>query len=207
MKQEKPSRKSRTFNRAENAFVFLTSVLVLFSCASTLFFDGGLWSQRLEVVHDDPSSAIERSDRLLDYFISYRRGLPDFPEYTAEENAHLRDVRRLMHLTLFLLPIGWIAWCILLRKEKQKSLALFHAGLASFGWFVFALIPFPLLFILFHLVFFPQGNWMFPSDSLLLATYPSGFFLLMAKSLAARIFLVSSALIVVGKAGIIEKYL
>jgi uncharacterized membrane protein len=32
------------------------------------------------------------------------------------------------------------------------------------------------LFTLFHYIVFPQGNWQFPADSLLIQTFPLAFF-------------------------------
>ena len=50
---------------------------------------------------------------------------------------------------------------------------------------VLSLFSFDTVFSWFHLVFFPQGNWQFAADSVLITTFPLEFFVEMSK----RIFL------------------
>lgn len=45
---------------------------------------------------------------------------------------------------------------------------------------IWALVDFNSLFTLMHLALFPQGNWTFPSDSLLIRLFPEAFWLMMA---------------------------
>ncbi|MBW3019082.1 DUF1461 domain-containing protein, partial [Candidatus Woesearchaeota archaeon] len=40
---------------------------------------------------------------------------------------------------------------------------------------VCAIIPFNSVFTAMHHILFPQGNWQFPADSMLIQYYPSGF--------------------------------
>src|SRR3989338_5239926 len=65
--------------------------------------------------------------------------------------------------------------------------------------YLFSLTAFDLAFTLFHNLFFPQGNWTFPSDSLLIRTFPLGFFM----GMSYKIFLLSLGLgmgiLVIGK--------
>jgi integral membrane protein (TIGR01906 family) len=61
---------------------------------------------------------------------------------------------------------------------------LLGRSLRAAGWTILALclflglatlIDFTKLWILFHAVFFPQGNWAFPYNSILITLYPEGF--------------------------------
>ena len=45
---------------------------------------------------------------------------------------------------------------------------------------VIGIIAFNSLFTILHKVFFPQGNWQFPADSLLIQTFPYSFFFKMS---------------------------
>lgn len=55
------------------------------------------------------------------------------------------------------------------------------------------LINFTASFDVFHRIFFPQGNWIFPYDSLLITLFPSSFFFSMAK----KIIIINSVVVVI----------
>lgn len=55
------------------------------------------------------------------------------------------------------------------------------------------LINFTASFDVFHRIFFPQGNWIFPYDSLLITLFPSNFFFSMAK----KTIIINSAIITI----------
>jgi uncharacterized membrane protein len=65
----------------------------------------------------------------------------------------------------------------------------FWGGVISIAFLVILLLMsifyFDLLFMLMHLILFPQGNWMFPVDSLLITLFPEQFFF----NMALRIFI------------------
>lgn len=104
--------------------------------------------------------------------------------YTSPELSHLNDVKKVMH------GAGYFFYGILLvltliltyyRKNKEQTIKLLKYGGLTTIIFVlvvllFVLINFNLMFNLFHQIFFPQGNWIFAGDSLLIQTFPLGFF-------------------------------
>ena len=61
------------------------------------------------------------------------------------------------------------------------TLSLLFLLLISLGF------DFQWLFILFHKIFFPQGNWLFAESSLLIQLFPASFF----EAITIRSFLVS----------------
>ena len=75
-------------------------------------------------------------------------------------------------------------------KKEQKKL-LFYGGIITIAFLlislVLSIISFNFMFTLFHNLFFPQGNWLFPANSLLIQTFPLGFFI----SISYKIFLLS----------------
>ncbi len=116
-------------------------------------------------------------------------------KYTAEEVSHLRDVIRVMKQVNFTFYVLGIMMVILVAYswEKKDLLQnmLRYGGIATAVFLLllllFTVIDFNGLFTLFHQLFFPQGNWQFPADSLLIRTFPVDFFV----SLGRRIFVLT----------------
>ena len=90
-------------------------------------------------------------------------------------NSHMHDVLVLLSaarvvaalfvIALLALAVFVDAW-VLRVAGGLLVLAPVSLSLVSWDW----------LFEVFHLVLFPQGNWRFPADSLLIQTYPQEFF-------------------------------
>lgn len=105
--------------------------------------------------------------------------------FTPNEIDHLDDVRRLIYfsritliLSLLLLALLWF----LHRRRHTTFKFLKHLksmSLLSFWGSIIIVIFFFLFwefaFVSFHQLFFPQGNWAFPADSLLINLYPNIF--------------------------------
>jgi hypothetical protein len=67
------------------------------------------------------------------------------------------------------------------RKQGLKKTGLIFLWSSSFILFIFLVLlilstNFYSLFDNFHVVFYPQGNYMFPEGSLLITMFPFGFF-------------------------------
>ncbi len=117
--------------------------------------------------------------------------------YTYSEVSHLQDVRTVMHgATVVFYFLILISTLIITYSRNNKELLhkfFKYGGLAaivslSFILFLFV-INFNFLFILFHKIFFPQGNWIFPSNSLLIQTFPLSFFIKIGLSIFLQTFL------------------
>jgi len=120
--------------------------------------------------------------------VDYVKGnTPILPlNYTSSELSHLEDVKKVMAWTniVYLLLLLFVTIYIILKikdRSKEELISLLRTGgkvtLISIGIIIFlSLFFFNTLFTLFHQVFFPQGNWMFPPDSLLIQTFPLTFF-------------------------------
>ncbi|MDZ7838159.1 MAG: DUF1461 domain-containing protein [Actinomycetota bacterium] len=110
------------------------------------------------------------------------------PPFTLQEISHLKDVRV---LTNWLLAVFYISAALF----AVSLVMLFYSNKAKFirsaGWslvtgtslvmilLVFLYLfssNFMFLFEKFHQIFFPQGNYIFPADSLLITLFPMGFF-------------------------------
>ncbi len=119
--------------------------------------------------------------------------------YTDDEISHMIDVKYVMRsidvafgmLIILLLGIGGFVW-----NSKQMIAQLLRIGglatlfsLCVFG--LFAYFSYDFVFTLFHDVFFPQGNWLFPTDSRLIQTFPLSFFVNMTTKIISLSLLLS----------------
>jgi hypothetical protein len=104
------------------------------------------------------------------------------PMYTADEAAHLDDVRLVLFLFLGMTLLAggtiiaglWRApenarrWRAIARGGALLTIAVFVLG-------VIGALAFGIAFEVFHQLLFPGGNWAFPADSNLIRLYPYGF--------------------------------
>jgi integral membrane protein (TIGR01906 family) len=131
-------------------------------------------------------AAIDMSDQTIATLL--RGGSFDFlaadgsQMYTADEQAHMRDVRVVLYGFLLLALVGLVfVVASLLRSRRDARLWSAVArggiwlivGVVVLG--VFAFVAFDTVFTLFHEIFFPGGNWAFPADSNLIRLYPEPF--------------------------------
>ena len=116
-------------------------------------------------------------------------------DFTAGELEHLQDVKTVMQgvtmagYSLFIVVAG-VLW--LYRQEKKQLLKLaWYGGISTISvtllFLLLTFVSFDFVFTLFHQLFFPQGNWIFPADSLLIQTFPLEFFV----GISTWIFLLS----------------
>ncbi len=115
-----------------------------------------------------------------DYFGYERTHLID--SFTKREQAHLKDVKLLIDLICILYYMLSVLLIGLLYYLPVSAilLSLRNAGIAVVVMVALigavALINFSAVWNAFHHIFFPQGNWRFPADSLLIQLYPAGYF-------------------------------
>lgn len=132
------------------------------------------------------SELAEQHRAWSEYVTGGRADPPDFGAlYTADEIGHMADVRRVFDGAKLLIPAGLFVMAIRLQRARARSAAamfrlvrdgavLCGAALAAVG--IIAAIAFEQAFLLFHQVFFPQGNFLFdPATSNLLRLYPDWY--------------------------------
>lgn len=110
-------------------------------------------------------------------------------DYTAAEISHLQDVAGVMNgVNIFgyvigtIIVLSLICFLIYFRKDKTLLSKLLRYGgmatLATIGIILLSILfAFNSSFTAFHQLFFPQGNWQFAADSLLILTFPLEFFI------------------------------
>lgn len=105
--------------------------------------------------------------------------------YTADEISHMGDVRRVFDGAKLLIPAGFFVMAIRLQRARARSVAAMlrlvrdgavAAAVAVAAVGIIAALAFEPAFLLFHQVFFPQGNFLFdPATSNLVRLYPDWY--------------------------------
>lgn len=102
--------------------------------------------------------------------------------FTQAEVSHLQDVANIYKRIRMSTGILATASCVALLLFLQRG--AFHAGAFHLArnilvclvlLLALALFVFPFFFLLFHEVAFPQGNWAFPENSILIQLFPETF--------------------------------
>ena len=105
--------------------------------------------------------------------------------YTSAEMSHLEDVKVVMKWIDYLFYSSLLLSTLVLtyfqrRKDILRKM-LKYGGITTISLsgtiLLFSLISFNFAFTMFHKIFFPQGNWTFPKESLLIQTFPLDFFI------------------------------
>jgi integral membrane protein (TIGR01906 family) len=105
--------------------------------------------------------------------------------FTNEERSHMADVRRVFDGAKILIPAGFFVMAIRLQRARAHGVEAMlqlardgavAAGVAVTTLGIIAALAFDQAFLLFHEVFFPQGNFLFdPATSNLLRLYPDWY--------------------------------
>jgi len=124
------------------------------------------------------------------------------PLLTDAERGHMRDVAhlvRILWLALLMAVALAVAGLVFLRRDPRRigRIMLWASGGVAIAAIVvggFFAIAFDQAFLLFHEIFFPQGNFLFAADSNLLRLFPEGFWF--ESALVAGLLIVVCALAV-----------
>jgi integral membrane protein (TIGR01906 family) len=104
--------------------------------------------------------------------------------WTEDELAHMADVRRVFDVAKFLVPVALFVIVIRLQRARLRGRrAMWElvrdggvaAAIAVAAIGVLSLVAFEQLFLAFHYLFFPQGNFLFPPTSNLIRLYPDWY--------------------------------
>ncbi len=150
------------------------------------------------------SSVTAQQGVWMNYFY-YNATMPG--NYTALERSHMQDVKSVLLGAKLLFEVLFFVMAILLwyliQQQKWQD-AVYYGGLATLilvGFILLGLlINFNLVFTLFHSLFFPQGNWQFAADSLLIQTFPLDYFISISLRIFGLTLGLAIAMVVVGKA-------
>jgi hypothetical protein len=116
------------------------------------------------------------------YVTGLNGGPPASPLFTPDEVSHMKDVAGVFRGAEIAAALAFVvaAYRVVRARRRGEALRLIRAGslvaaavVAVIG--VAAAVAFDPLFLLFHELFFPQGNFLFAPDSNLLRLYPEWY--------------------------------
>ena len=131
----------------------------------------------------------------------------DIGIFSENEKMHMNDVKILVNnaiifnYSLILVFVVLLLILVRLSENTLKNLGfvfLFGGALTIILFLFFAMAPFTGLFTNFHLIFFQQGNWLFPADSPIITLFPFGFFYDISLKIFINSLIASVALIIAG---------
>jgi integral membrane protein (TIGR01906 family) len=151
--------------------------------AGATFYDHA--TGRNSVQLDLPALA-EQHRAWAEYVTGGRADPPDLGTlYTPEEISHMADVRRVFDGVKLLIPAGLFVLAIRLQRARTLGVEVMlrlvrdgaiAAALVAAAAGIIAAFAFEQAFLLFHEVFFPQGNFLFdPATSNLVRLYPDWY--------------------------------
>jgi len=112
------------------------------------------------------------------------------PFFTEAEQSHMRDVRVVFYGFMVVAVVSAV-FVVTLLLRRQRDAARWSAVARGGIWLIvamvvigfFAFFAFDTVFLLFHEIFFPGGNFSFPDNSHLIQLYPEPFWELTAAAL------------------------
>lgn len=144
----------------------------IFTVISLIFMVLGVLFFTLVALH--PMDSVQETTR--DFLDGRDVQLP----FSVDARMHMEDVRILL-VWMRMLTIAALATSLYALSKKIDRKALRISGwIMTILPIAIAIIPWNIAFTVMHVIFFPQGNWMFPASSLLIQTYSESFFILFA---------------------------
>jgi uncharacterized membrane protein len=148
------------------------------------------------------------SERFREDITAFLRGEKESIHYlTDNENEHLHDVREHLRkgatLPASILLLSAVSIMLFIEKgalSRDKIISAFlRSSVIVVGLALASALFFTFFFELFHLLAFPQGNYIFPAYSMLIISMPESFF--------RNFFLISAALAAALNTGILALFL
>lgn len=149
-------------------------------------------------------------------WLAYVTGFGDGPGallFTLDESQHMSDVRRVF-IGAEIAAVCALVMLVILGRVVARRGAVAVAALARDASLVAAVavavlgvaaaFAFDSLFLAFHELFFPQGNFLFPPDSNLIAMYPDQYWYETTIRIGAA-FVVAMAVIAIGAAATLRR--
>ncbi|GEM_PF-3220495 len=160
--------------------IFL-ALIIYFASFSSLVYNLTFYNSLFDKTSVETNSARSLTKDLFAYFKNSNYSAPQIKTLTADENSHIRDVKIVINNSFTVFYILLIIFLVSLFFVKQKQKVFFYGAiLGIIAPFIILIANFSFVFNIFHQIFFPQGNWIFPINSTLVSTYTFDFFKLFA---------------------------
>lgn len=125
---------------------------------------------------------IEQNKNVMTYIMT--GSLNNISQFSPEAISHFQDVRVLfiegVSILLLVILIFILMYNFILKNKKHRQLLfIFQAPIGVLFLLIntLSILLFSQFFEQFHKLFFPQGNYSFYFNSLIISTYPNNFFL------------------------------
>jgi integral membrane protein (TIGR01906 family) len=162
-------------------FILLFIITIYLTSTKTVLYNEHFYNQEFGKlgVYDKIGNAGEISDSIINF---YQNKGDLYNGFNEKESNHLNDVKILINQSknlLLILSITLITLlAIILFNNQNINKVIISTGITGLILPIpFLLFSFTNIFTKFHLIFFPQGNWQFPFNSLLIQLFPKQFFL------------------------------
>ena len=178
--------------------ICLFSVIILGSFHLMIFYKGFYFQEYYKngvyaKLSSNETQAMTMAQNITDNIFDYFHGKAELNYFDAKEVSHMQDVKNLIALMDMMYYLSAIIFvCIFFYiyiqfnkdimkfLEKTYSMIIYGAIAAMVFlvlFFIITVFYFEPFFIMFHLLFFPQGNWVFAPTSLLITIFPEQFFI------------------------------
>jgi|WetSurMetagenome_2_1015567.scaffolds.fasta_scaffold540958_2 integral membrane protein (TIGR01906 family) len=157
-------------------------------------------------------------DSLIKYLISDKANIhtsSGLSVFTPNELSHLSDVHNIFIWAKYLSIGSAIAFIFILfrfmaqgnLKKKLENTALYGAIGATIALAIIFLLSlnFEWMFNGFHHIFFPNGNFEFPADSLLITLFPPRFFVSFFRKVLLNVLIITIILYFPGTKSVWQK--
>jgi integral membrane protein (TIGR01906 family) len=211
---------NKSHNSPEQKILVIISIILLvfiLLAASffMVFFDRSFYDKEFKKYGQYDELGIVGVQKTVDYLINYLTSenteineIKEFVGFTPEEKAHLIDVKRIINsvkwigIISFILLIAAIIRLYTLKDFGNNIRRILVIGSVSalavlIILFVISL-NFPTFFEGFHRLLFPQGNYTFPADYLLIKLFPEALFRDYARKMFFHIGILSLILFFLG---------
>lgn len=138
------------------------------------------------------TQSVAMVDDITSNIFKFFNGKEDLQNFYSKETSHMQDVKsvintmRIIYYTSVVLFVLLIATLYFYYKKDSiafidyVSKTLYYSSIAQLAFFAliffWSVFYFDALFIIFHAILFPQGNWIFDASSLLITLFPQQFF-------------------------------
>lgn len=153
----------------------------------------GVYKEVSNTLKIETSESIDTLNNITTNIIRFFKGKEELKYFSEKEKEHMLDVRILINKIKYIYYFSLLSFLLLVyilyAKSKKSRIGfidvlskiLLFSGLLVFCTYIilfpFIIFYFNTSFVFFHLVFFPNGNWIFPQDSLLINIFPAQFFM------------------------------
>jgi uncharacterized membrane protein len=156
--------------------IFLIFVIIM-TCFNFYLFSNSFHNNLINLYSTNETYI--QIDQNVTRYVTGFDGTLDAP-FNRNEQSHLEDVRKIIFIEEIIYVILLVSLLVFIMTGQVHPIRQMKVATLIMVIFIFLLLFlmnfFNEFFTIFHKVLFPQGNWMFPSDSLMIQIYHEIFF-------------------------------